>query len=359
MRGAATLLLLTVACGARTGLRTDDAATPALRDAGGDDAGADTFPCRWTVSRPLELERDPSDICAVNGAVHARLDEVLLVWQDVSCDLAPFEGVRAVTSTLSDPPTVLATGSVPDAFSPLAGAEEGYWQIDVTTNTVTLLSTRIEPLESHEPRLDSIFGFDRLDPNRVYGRRGEQIVEWSVRGERIVGQPFDASPEIVLAQMFADDTWLGVADGRVERQRPGGPVQVGVSALEVGSIAPDRFNPGLAVLARSDELFRVDAVAGDLPMARRLPWGGSATTGPVGPVATNETEALVPLGDGTLVIQPMNGARFGLLRFSENEVRQARVLFRTGGSAGGIFSIEVDRETGEQIVVFRPMVCNR
>jgi hypothetical protein len=361
------LVLITGACGARTGLDdvVRDAGPDAGRDARAGDGGADTFPCRWTIGRPLELERDPSEICAINGAVHGTADEVLLVWQDVSCDLAPFEGVRAVAATLDDPPRVIVSGTMPHPFGFYGGTPEGYVFAESST-VVRLFSTRLDPLAELETGLFEVYGLDRIEPNRVYGLNLEMtgIQEWSTRGRRQVGPRFDAPTGLFFSQLVSGDVWIGVDRTMIFRQHPGRDPFRAPTASDFRpiSITPDHFNPGIAVLSEDEggarySIYRIDAESAGGPMLRHLT--SFDDTRAVGRLASNETEALLPLAEGTILIQRMNGAPAGRLRFTGGTVRQAEVLMRPGSSVGGVFSNEIDARTGEHTVIFRPMVCNR
>src|SRR5688500_12944758 len=200
MRAALGVVVLAMlaGCGARTGLGDLDAgADGAPRE----DGGLDTFPCRWSVGRPIELDRDRGEMCTASGAIHGLRAEALLVWQQLSCDVAPSEATPAAVVTLADPPVLLVRGELPDAFGALSGIEEGYLRVSEGRG-VALYSNRLELIaDGMGPGLEDIYAFDRLRADRVVVRRDTlSIVTWTFHGTRFVGPPFMAGRETYLAQ---------------------------------------------------------------------------------------------------------------------------------------------------------------
>jgi hypothetical protein len=146
--------------------------------------------------------------------------------------------------------------------------------------------------------------------------------------------------------------------GRHERGLNDGPVDRGGS-FSFFSAAPDRLRGGALVFfldglvgwrlmhvprARADSTDVVDL--GDLPAS------------PAGSMASNETEALVPLADGTLAFVPLALSELRFLEPVEGApVLAMEIVMRPGESAGGL--LYTHESAGEVALRYQPLICNR
>ena len=73
---------------------------------------------------------------------------------------------------------------------------------------------------------------------------------------------------------------------------------------------------------------------------------------------SNETEALIPLGDGSMAHVPLAGAELRSLGpVPEGPVEAMEIILRPGGSAGGL--LYVHGSAAGRALTFRALICNR
>ncbi|HJL15848.1 MAG TPA: hypothetical protein RMH99_09340, partial [Sandaracinaceae bacterium LLY-WYZ-13_1] len=125
------------------------------------------------------------------------------------------------------------------------------------------------------------------------------------------------------------------------------------------STAPDRLRGGALALFRADAGWRLVHVAADGPLAARDVVALDALPAePAGPLASNETEALIPLADGSLAYVPLALSTVRVVEpVDDAPVEAMRVVLRPGGSAGGL--LYVRRDAGGAVLRYQPLICNR
>ena len=130
----------------------------------------------------------------------------------------------------------------------------------------------------------------------------------------------------------------------------------GASAV---SVAPDRLRGGTLVLHRGpDGRFELGHLrwGGSFELVRRAALGEHE---PAGSLASNETEALVPLRDGSMLFVVLSHFEQRVTEPVEpGGVDAMEIVLRPGESAGGLLYTH-RLASGESRLVFRSLVCNR
>jgi hypothetical protein len=167
----------------------------------------------------------------------------------------------------------------------------------------------------------------------------------TISGAAIVHEPAGGT-------LYAVETTGGIAIARP-------PDRIFVDGADSVSVAPDRLRGGTLVLyRRSDRRFALAHIGWDgaLELVPRADLDGLE---PVGPLVSNETEALVPLRDGSMLFVPLSHFE---RRFTEpveeGGVDAMEIVLRPGESAGGLLYTH-RLPSGESALVFRPLTCNR
>ena len=343
MRRVLLAIVLACGCGARTDLELEERA--------GREAGFfQTFPCRWSLGERLELARG-GPFTELTGAVHPARNELALlasagdvrVGGRVSLEatpelLAPLEGLPGRLFTGADG-WLRQDG---DACGLVAHderfAERGSvaWSATGPCELTQSVAGRIESLPLADSAVVTIAFPDVRSLTEIAEERSGGAVAYSP-GESV---------------LLALETPAGIAITRADERL----FLDGSSTL---SVAPDRLRGGTLVLHRRfDGRFEMGHVGstGRLELAPRAELGGRE---PAGALVSNETEALVPMRDGSMLFVVLSHFE---QRFTEpvepGGVDAMEIVLRPGESAGGLlYSHRVAR--GESALVFRSLVCNR
>lgn len=365
----ASACALLVACGAKTGI---DAGERRPADGGRPrDAGFDTFPCRWTVGRPALVAENVSEELARApiGDVTPR-DVVAIVTR-----LPAGERRTIARYALGDPPRLLDTREVRDLFphGDLFAHDGGFVHVSETCEVrwldgdfALLAAAELSPAPCRA---------DRSRPELVTVAHPEDgsvsTVALSSPGAfEARAAAFEARFARAAAHAHPARGTIFVGIGpRGAEIRTAGPDGARIAVRPFGSasdvdVAPDHLLGGIA-LWRSigpdvHEVYRVslaDLASPDPELITSAPIDAP----PLGRIATNETEALVPLADGRVAILPLNGAvqRFvGPVAADGGEILAMRVILRFADSAGGAL-YTTRRRDGAASMWFSTLVCNR
>lgn len=349
------------ACGARSALDVEppDAAAPAPWD-----AGFVTFPCRWSlgISAPIQS----GDFVGLTGAVHPTLATAAVVaWDQETSEM---HGAQVSIAASGGVEASLHRAASGRAFSLFTGEEGFLEQFDgfcgVAALDLALLPTEgfVEWAESPERctvtqsvigRLESASSSGALISVRPYP-------EWPLE-PRGLGRtmPADDGETFTVYREAEDTTWIAIRrDGQLEYERhDGGRPEVYLrEGARAFSAAADNLRGGMVILVQDAagawqlERFGLEPGRGPELLAEL------GAMEPAGPVATNQTEALVPLADGRLAYFSLASAR-PMFRFTDpveaSPVARARVILRPDDSAGGLLY------QGGRALRFQPLICNR
>lgn len=353
------LALLLGACGARTGVDVE------ARDAP-DSGFFRTFPCRWSLGVPIEVARAPG-FSELGGAVHATSDLVVVSAR------ATGAGPVAALVTLRASPELRVALEGAEAAGPWLTGRAGFLQqlggqcvvrlhdvslapgelFDWTEEMASCALTQSAPgrVESVSVRDFAGGGVATVAPEEGEVRRLGPVGPEPERAEAYLDPEGDGALVIVRRSAPTEIVAVRPGEGATE-------VEAGVDATF--SSAPERLRGGVLVLSR----------AGDAPpRLRRFSFSGEppapvvALSGlrapPVGALRSNETEALLPLADGSMAYVPLASSE---LRYvgpvAEGPVEAMEIVLRPGGSAGGLLYVH-SLSASERALTFRPLVCNR
>lgn len=340
---AAMMVLFLAGCGARTAVDLPDATPEEEPDAG----LLWTFPCRWSYGLEVVVAEEASPEEPVTGAVPAVFGEALVG-----------TGAHASRVTLSASPVVLGSFAAPRTSPRFLSGADGYLvayedacRVYLTDRAGALVSDALElasepcAIRQHRPGiLDVATSTQALSVDlRVAEPVVTPLPTAAIGASHIAHDP--ARGTIALRPLDDDALALTRHDGAqlVLEGRAGGHGatldRVRGAAVILYEHARDGF-----VLARvrfTGPL--VPQTIATLPAP------------PAGRLGSNETEALVPLADGTVyylelatergaVTDRIEGLRFGA---------PLELVLRPGESAGGL----VFRRPPETF--FLPLVCNR
>lgn len=371
---APIFLLAALGCGARTDL---DRPSPEDRDAGSD-AGSDagffvTFPCRWYLGDPVTVATG-TGFSALTGAMHSTGDLAAVAATGVDTG----ERVGALISTLGRPEIRASLGG-PAIEGELFTGVDGFLRQDADGCAVVGYdfewseterfawddpSVRCQLTQSEPGALASasIGAFARGDLFEVSPLFGEPPAATRIGLTRATadGAAIFRHPELdeTIAVVLITGT-LGIErtiERTTERRRRLADGGTGVRF----SAAPDRLRGGVVILYRGATVgWRLE----------RIGWDGSADARsvvdltllpapPIGRLASNETEALIPLEDGTLAYIPLAMSEIRIIGpVADGPVDAMEIVMRPGQSAGGL--LFVPRGSGPRPLMFRPLVCNR
>ncbi|MBX3270496.1 MAG: hypothetical protein KF729_09560 [Sandaracinaceae bacterium] len=358
LRAALALAAALAACGSRTGLEVAprDAAVDAAARPRFDAGTFTTFPCRWSAG--LAAEVAPGEgWTALSGAVLPTADRAV------------------VAATRADGARVAALVSIAAGGGVLAALD--------ASRADGALFTDLEGLLLQPPGACELRGVDEaLAPREAARWPGEgcaltqssvgRIVSVARDGAvRVIERGVASEPVAALAGRFDDaeafhDAASGVtiavrregASLALERYGGAGAPERHVLTTRAGraSAAADPLRGGILVHlldAETPRLEHFDWEPGRWPE----PHFDVAALRPLaGPIATNETEVLIPLADGRVAYVPFALVTL-MVRWIEPldapPVGPARVILRPGGSAGGVLY------AGGGALRFVPLVCNR
>jgi hypothetical protein len=356
--GSKTVLVAAVvcasACGARSGV---DVEPPPERDAG---LGFDTFPCRWSLTQDVEVERGFS-YDGVFGAVHPSRDEVAILLRSRGSGFSRWSGARL---TVGDPPSVVGP-LAPGVGGEMMAYADG-WAVLTEACEHAVFDDRfgivsVEPLGGPsctlEPSRDS---FDVTSYGRTGGVAFLERRPDGIGGSRrtpISAAGSDLSRAVNVPPVIAVSR---IGSALVGQYAMGDPQELAMSGAF--DVARDDLRAGIVLLHAAADGFHVARVSPALGPLFLDELAGPSAFGhspPRGTVVTNETEALVPLRDGRVAAIPLSGTAPRIL----NPVHDGgppvlmRVILRTSASTGGV--IYVHEEGIERVARFRSLVCNR
>ncbi|MBW2460166.1 MAG: hypothetical protein JRH11_00880 [Deltaproteobacteria bacterium] len=369
------LLVLASACGSKSGLLSDDRAPVPVEDASRPpDGGFDTFPCSWSYGQPLDLGPAMPG-ATLGGAVHGLAD---VAWTQTGLATPTDSGISRLVS-LTDPPSVVGTVPVAGAV-PVHGMVDG-WTVLASDCSLSFFDDGGSPLRLFiAPVNTPPCVFDSLDTTAIdvsaAGAPGRysSATRMSTRG-RVVHDVASTSP---LGRGPRDLRTVVSADGSLVAR-----FALDESAVVTGiltRVSGELLWEGL--VGRTDGRFAVsldrlrDAAVVllihlDGATLVRLPFDASGLVvqpladirGVIGgadnAVVTNETEALVPLADGRVAVQPLSGTELRFLPAPpEGEVIDLRILLAPGESRGGLLYRYLDA-AGTDRLAFRTLTCNR
>jgi hypothetical protein len=355
----------TAGCGARSGL---DEARADGGVASGDASFFGALPCRWSLGTAIDLARGAA-IEAPSGAVHPRTDHVVVA--------ATVDDGREATRMLArlslraSPERLLVSrGRIPEG--PLLSGFERVWVQDGRACRLLGLDAELEPvapiLWGRADRCTvTTLGDGRALTAAISERGDANVVEHAFGRREPAAQLAGPLPDV-------DEAWAVRAGGAtfvaVRRGARASLVRVSARGREEArlaealggpfSIAPDGLRAGALVLLRDRSagwrLLRAGA-AGPLAPTELVDLSDLGAA-PVGALATNETEALVPLSDGTLAIVPLaGGAIVRLGPVDGAPVSAMEVVLRPGESAGGLLYTLAARD--EVALRYQPLICHR
>lgn len=386
MRLTLLACLFLLGCGSKTAL--DEGVAPEAPDAGFDagarrDAGTPvTLPCRWSLGVPgvvgtAAFSSEPAFRELGGATVGDRssvLNRAVVLGNEPARD-AVLGGV-VTTVGISE---LLGRFQRPRPFEVFSG-ERGFFSRAPLTCEVTLHDLEFEPL-----RVIPIPGFEGTDCHLSQTRLGAlDMVAPGAPGEGrqvslVTGLEGDGLPRVepLLVTETTDaeavrvihqpgrGTLLLVTNARgarlVERHGSG---RVDVSQIFPASgtdafvsAAPDRLNGGLlTVLERPLRLVRFGY---DGPLEPELVVELDELPAAIaGDIASNETEALLPLADGSMVYVPLATPSPRYLSMDDvAAVAAIEIVLRPDDSAGGL--VYETNEDGRPTLWFRPLTCNR
>ncbi len=374
-RSLLVFALALLGCGARTELDLPGPPPPPPPPDAGDITA--TLPCRWSVGVPVDLATARSGFSRLQGgSVGARAS--LLTRAVVGAN------VRAVDSFQG---AVVSTAGVGRILEPFEGAgatrwlagEAGFlsWHAErcyLTSYDADAANGRIVETPG-TGRADCGFSQTRVDSLELTlptasGARDVLALTGFEDPDTIAAEPLftTATDDLVRAEVVhqaglapmalavrEDEVFVERAEsGRVERVGPF-PYRTSVSA------APDRLRGGLLLLRDAPEGWRLDRVANERPLRLDLllDLNELEPARPVGRLASNETEALVPLSDGSMLYVILSSPRVRLVRMEDTSVVNAmEIVIRPDDSAGGLL-YTVGTEAVLTTLRFRPLTCNR
>lgn len=361
--------LLLYACGARTGLDVEPSDGGAARRDAGFFA---TFPCRWSLGLPIDLARSDEELRELTGAVHPTLDEALV--RAVSRDGRPV-GARVTIDGAPERLRELPADALPTGA--LFTGDTGWAVQNGAACMLTGLSTALEPRGAtrwgsatpvstcrlHQSHVGRVMGVSVLDfgtgevheVGAVDGDAPTVALRASVAEELDEATAFfdpDEDTAMVLTRVASVATVERHRRGRVERYALPGEVFAASAAI-------DRLRGGILVLYGSlDAGWSLDWVPIDADPPQRLIELGALPAEPVGPLASNETEALIPLANGQMAYVPLALSELRLLEAVDGgAVREMHIVLRPATSGGGLLFTQSG--AGGERLRFQPLVCNR
>jgi len=380
-----SIVVMLLGCGSRTGLTVDvDAAAPTARDAGIRDAGGRrdagffaTFPCRWSLGESVTLA-EGDDYVALTGAVHPTLDEALLV-----ATVARTSEVVGAVVSITARPTILRRADEPMTGDAIGIGEvftgtTGYVQQRGLECGAVALSPTLDALERAEWGPGGVASICQLTQTRPGSLQSVSVLDFgdgAVRAIDDLGPGGFRATEIATTEARLEGATAirepehgttllltrRAADVVAERHGPGGVERFPLAGeIVAASAARENLRGGMLMLTRRlDGDWRLDWLPADADPPQSVIDLADLPAPPVGRLVTNETEALVPLQDGSLAYIPLALTELRILPPAVEGVRRAemQVILRPGGSGGGLLSTRMGR--GGLLLEFQSLVCNR
>lgn len=348
-------MTLVLACGARTDL---DRGEPQPPDGGPDAFVFDGFPCRWSLGSSVEIARGER-FTRLTGAVHPVRDQVVV--------MASRDGGERVGGRI-------ALSIRPELLAPLEGFEG---EIFAGSNGWVRQDGERCALVEHDETFAEGVGFSYGDSSACLLTQSELGRIESVSGDS--GIAFSLTypgPDIEMLGLLS-----GADSGSVVRDPDRGAlgavvpfdsvtvtrvlasgVRETIDLFPAGlpSAALDRIEGRTMLLYFDSSAWQLVHIGWDGPL-ELIPHADIASLPrPIGRLRSNETEALIPLRDGTMAFfpLPMSRVRFTDPVVEDRQVEAMEIILRPGQSAGGL--LFAHREpSGESVLVFRSLVCNR
>lgn len=357
------------ACGARSGLDVEppDAALvdAALVDAA-DSGFFRTFPCLWTFGEPLTVATAAS-FSQLTGAVHPTADVAVIG------ATAPELGPRLWSISLGRSPAIREERSGPMASGPWFAGVDGFLQqigrqcvvrsYDVLLAEGELFEwveemARCELTQTEPGRIESASVMDFANGSLAsVGPLPSEAPEVRRLGD-VGPQPERAHVHLAADGEGALTVWQRGDEVFVQR-RGGEPRALASGPGARFESAPERLRGAVLVLSRDASrpwtLERHEFAGGPSTPVVDV---GALPAEPVGAMRSNETEALIPLGDGSMAHVPLAGAELRSLGpVPEGPVEAMEIILRPGGSAGGL--LYVHGSAAGRALTFRALICNR
>jgi hypothetical protein len=343
MRRALALFFATsIACGAKSGLEM-----PPARDAGMIDAGRtlDTLPCRWSAGPELVLERELDDI-DLDGAVDADFDVAMI-------------GVRqgafltASSVTLSQSPSRLESYTVSEGGR-VFSAPNGF--VRQTGDECALIVTNRSFVELDRIRFGDgrcALTQSRIDSVESYPLAGGDVTRVALDMFRpaaeIVRRADTIADEAVFIRADDGDYFATVRGGAITLARDETIVWSGEGARVTGAV--DRLRGGAIFLYRAPSGWQLTWVHDD--RAEPIADLSALPAEPIGRLASNETEVLFPLADGSIAYVPLSRTLIRYVDPVADGVESMELMLRPGSSAGAVAYYR------ERVLAYRALVCNR
>ena len=346
------------ACGARTGVDVDP--PPERHDAGFDD-GFDTFPCRWSLTQPALVARDPMPFVQLHGAVHGLRDEVVVLGRTASR-----EGFFGARMQLANPAVRIESVEL-DARA-VHGHRAGWVLLASTGCSIEHVDSELEIVSSME--FDTECFLEPNDPAHLdvtHLAGGVLVTSWLLPDGPMTTTEIVRSPEVTVARSVRLDG-SGVIVAAIER----GVLRVYRASegsheeADLGTqtrpfaLALDRVRPAAVILRRDPAgVWRLERIPfeGELRLVELADLSVLGAE-PFGTMITNETEAMFPLRDGRVAIAPVDGSAVRFIGpVPEAPVSDMAVVMRPGSSGGGI--LYTHPGPGGSHLTFRALTCNR
>ncbi|HEY8430840.1 MAG TPA: hypothetical protein VIL20_20815 [Sandaracinaceae bacterium] len=349
---------MALGCGARTALSSGEPP----RDAGADaHEPAGGFPCLWSLGERVELGRGER-FAELTGAVHPTRDLV---------------AVMATRGEAERVGTIVTLDLRPERLVLFAGLRG-----EIFTGASAWLRQDGEAcaLVEHDDEFAEV-------ARAAFGPRGARCAMSQTNGGRVEAVPLGPDGGLAFSMVYPGPVIEGVApvagteaavmvrdpdrgalfvleDGgaaRIVRVRAddGAIDEVPLGRASLASAVLDRVS-NRALILYFDDGWRLVRAPWDGPLELAPHADVRSMRRPIGRMRATDSEALVPLSDGTVAIFPLPASP---VRFTEpvepgRMVEAMEIVLRPGESAGGL--LYAHREpSGEAVLVFRALVCNR
>ena len=372
MRTVATALAFTLAataCGSRTALDVDPSPS-ADRDAG---TFFTTFPCRWSLGLTVDLA-EGGEFGDLTGAVHPTLGQAALLATDRTRHLR----VGAIVGVSGTPTTVRDLSAMPDLEGALFTGTTGYVRQNrgrclITSYDADFVISEGTVWGSAPP--DALCRLTQSDAGQLASVSIRSLGTGEVMQVTGIGGGTVTPRRVAATRADLDDAYAfhdpvtaitlvayRLGDQLVYERHVGGSAQAfrRDGAITAMSAAIDRLRGEMLVLFRERpigwRLERLSWIPGEEPAAVTSLSGIGAD--PVGPLASNETEALIPLADGSLAQVPLARSELRILEpVDGGAVLDMIVVLRPDDSGGGLLFTQ--RRAGGQALRFQSLTCNR
>lgn len=317
---------------------------------------------------------DGSDFVDLTGAIHPTLVEgVFLATERVSgARVGSLAGVTAAPIVMRD------LSAVPDLEGALFAGTTGYLRQSEGRCLVTSYDTGFAVISGTvwgSTRPDSTCRLTQSDVGQLtsvsIGRFGTgEVVQVRGLGGGSLSETAVAASLVMVDDIYAfhDEATATtlvayrIGEQLVYQRHRGGPPQAFRydGAITAMSAAVDRLNGGMLILFEERgagwRIQRLPWEAGTDPRALTSLTGILAD--PIGPLVSNETEALIPLADGSMAYIPLALSELRILGpVDGGAVEDMIIVLRPDDSGGGLLFTQ--RSAGGEVLRFQSLSCNR